>query len=443
MFGSPELAGHLDLAKSQADLTIRGVAAFERDLGVGDYNGDGIQDLALGTGSVLGRSGDSVLVLFGSSGLEGTIDFALQSPDMVIRGSDGGQIGRSIAAGDINGDGMDDMILGMYGAPSLAVVEVIFGSVDLPGTVDLRTQNSDLRIVGDYYGGFGTGLVADDFDGDGIEDIAIGSPYASFYGRGWAGKVEVIRGQPDLAGVRDLRDQPAELTIVGGRELLALGSRSSLPGNGLRSGDVNGDGIGDLIVAAVLARSADGQLYAAGEGYAIFGGAAMGCIRDLAIEPAEIIVHGSGYRDYLGWGTGVGDVNGDGLDDVIFLAAWGDGFDDTREAAGDAYILFGRPDTAKVKTLLEVIQTLPEDAFIREGHRQAMLRQAQSIEAMLGAGHTAGAARLLEQMERHLDPCDGQIGPIGPNDWLQSCATRVQLRCIVNQMREALPSLSN
>ncbi|TDI28733.1 MAG: hypothetical protein E2P03_10870 [Acidobacteria bacterium] len=213
--------------------------------------------------------------------------------------------------------------------------------------------------------------------------------------------------------------------------------------NTLSTGDVNGDGIGDLILASVGAPSADGQLLIAGEGYVIFGGAAVPCFRDLAIEPAEIIMHGSGWRDYLGWGTGVGDVNGDGLDDVIFLAAFGDGLNDTRNAAGDAYILFGRPDTSELKTLLEVIQALPEDAFIREGHRQAMLRQAQSIEDMLGAGHTAGAARLLEQMERHLDPCDGQIGPIGPNDWLQSCATRVQLRCIVNQMREALPASSN
>jgi len=439
VFGSPELAGSLDLAESQADLTIRGVAAGARDLAVGDYNGDGIQDLALGTGSVLGQSGEAVIVLFGSSGLGGTIDFALQAPDLVIRDSDRRGIGNSLAAGDINGDGIDDLIIGSWRSRRPAVVNVIFGSPDLSGTVDFRTQDPDLRIVGDYFD-FGAGLAVDDFDGDGIQDIAIGSPHASFYGRKSAGMVEIIRGHPDLAGVRNLGEQPAEMTIVGGWEDLFLGSHPVFLRNDFSTGDVNGDGIADLILASVAAPSADGQLYIAGAGYVIYGEAAAPCFRDLAIDPAEIIVHGGGYREYLGWRNGVGDVNGDGVDDVIFMAQYGDGFNDTRYAAGDAYILFGRRDTPEPKSLLEVIQALPEDAFTRQGHRQAMLRHAQSIEDMLGAGHTAGAARLLDQMERHLGPCEGQSGQ---DNWLRSCTASLHLGCLVEQMREALPSLPN
>ncbi len=435
VFGSPELTGHLDLAERQADLTIRGLLI--RDLGVGDYNGDGIQDLAVGTRSVSGQFGDSVIVLFGSSGLVGTIDFALQSPDVVIRGFDRRGIGRSMASGDINGDGIDDLILGMDATPSLAVVEVIFGSPDLSGTVDLRTQNPDLRIVGDFYS-FGVGLAVDDFDGDGVKDIAIGTPYAFFAGRRYAGKVEIILGKPDLAGVRNLVEQPAELTIVGAKEDHVLGAHPGALKNGLSTGDVNGDGIGDLLVSAVVAPSADGRLYLSGEAYAIFGGAARPCFRDLAIEPAEIIVHGGGHRDYLGERTAAGDVNGDGIDDMIFMADGGDGFNNTRGWAGDAYILFGRHGTAERRTLLELIQAMPEDAFVSQGHRRSMLSQAKSIEDMLNAGHTAGAARLLDQMERRLSPCYGEIGR---DDWLESCTARTHFRCIVEQMKNALPSL--
>lgn len=436
-FGSPELQGHLDLTERQADLTISGV--YATDLGVGDYNGDGIQDLALAARKVLGQIGDSTIVLFGSPELEGVIDLDLQSPDVWIKGSEKGRLGRSLAAGDINGDGIDDIVMGSNASPSLAVVEVMFGSADLSGTVDLRTQDPDLRIVGDYYG-FGVGLAVDDFDGDGIKDIAIGSPFASFDGRRGAGKVEIILGKPDLGGVRNLVEQPADLTIVGGKEELYLGTHPSVPRNSLSTGDVNGDGIGDLLIGSVAARSADGYPLAFGVGYVIYGGAASPCFRDLAIEPAEIIVHGGGYREYLGYETHAGDVNGDGVDDVIFTAVGGDGFNNTRGHAGDAYVFFGRRDAAVTKTLLEAIQALPEDAFQRQGHRQAMLRQAQTVENMVNAGHTAGAARLLEQMKQHLGPCEGKTGR---DDWLQSCTARLHFRCIIDQVKNTLPALPN
>lgn len=151
------------------------------------------------------------------------------------------------------------------------------------------------------------------------------------------------------------------------------------------------------------------------------------------------LVQSLSKSDYLGWGTGAGDVNGDGVDDVIFIALRGDGLNDTRGWAGDAYVLFGRRTTAEARTLLEVIQSLPEDAFVRQGHRQAMLIHAQSIEDMLDTGQTGGAARLLDQMKRHLGPCDPQPGQ---DNWLQSCTASLHLGCRVEQMGNALPAPS-
>src|SRR5690606_37927033 len=143
------------------------------------------------------------------------------------------------------------------------------------------------------------------------------------------------------------------------------------------AGDVNGDGIDDIIVGA---RQGDDGGSNAGEAYVIFGKAGGGWgttvggrqVLDLTnLSPADgFIIQGDAASDQLGINVSyAGDINGDGIDDIIVGATGGD---DGGSNAGEAYVVFGKAGggwgtTVGARQVLDLTDLSPADGFIIQG----------------------------------------------------------------------------
>jgi hypothetical protein len=233
---------------------------FGEALAIGNFNGDGYDDLAIG---VPGDEVDgveiagAVNVLYGSlSGLTADGDQLWHQNSEGIDGvcEAGDFFGASLAVGDFDGDGYDDLAIGTpledYAHPDDGAVTILYGSFDglIPYGNQLWTQNSE-GIIGECEEGdhFGAALAAGDFDGDGFDDLAVGAPT-----EGWSmqpnepqldqGVVNVLYGSS--GGLSSLRNQ------LWGQDSLDNGESEWLDcfGDVLAVGDLNWDGYEDLII---------------------------------------------------------------------------------------------------------------------------------------------------------------------------------------------------
>src|SRR3990172_1071203 len=262
VFGSPTLAGTIDLGAAAPGLTVLGAESFD-NLGVkvasGDFNGDGIDDLLLGARGAdaadnAKEDGGKAYVIFGSETLSGTIDLFTTAPSLTVIGVDSGdEMGISLAVGNFNGDGIDDLLLGATGADATANSKlgageayVIFGSASLSGTIDLATAAPALSVLGADAGDtLASGLARGDFNGDGIDDLLLGVPNANGATnvKTQAGEAYAIFGSSTLGGPRDTAVSPADFTAIGA-------DQNDVLGGAVGSGDFRGDGADDLLLGA-------------------------------------------------------------------------------------------------------------------------------------------------------------------------------------------------
>lgn len=203
-------------------------------------------------------------------------------------------LGYSVSgAGDMNGDGYDDVIIGMYNIYDETVPDyayICFGGPEMDGRPNVTLT------YGNGYDNFGESVSgAGDVNGDGYDDVIVGAWGAM----NLAGRAFIYFGGPNIDSIPDI-------VLNGGQPYDQFGLRVS------GAGDVNGDGYDDVIVGA---RANDTGGYNAGRAYIFLGGAPMDSNPDLAMS-------GSADRDYFGYSvSGAGDVNDDGYDDVIVGAS--------------------------------------------------------------------------------------------------------------------------
>jgi Ca2+-binding RTX toxin-like protein len=282
----------------------------------GDVNGDGIDDLLIGA-SNLGGTGDAraAYIVYGHSGpwaaAQNIADLGLgQASKLSLPGGSG--TGLALAGlGDVNGDGFEDILVQSAGN---AAAYVLFGDGEAhPAHLGL---GSDLGEQKNTYTGVTGGAAAGDLNGDGYQDFILMR----------ADGLVILYGSTAMGGtVQDISTTPSNATHVALSELRQVAALS----------DVNGDGIDDLLV-----EGRQDTLSGLVTSYIVYGRAGgFGASLDLAALDGTngfaIVGTGTGTAQGMTLG-GQGDVNGDGLRDILLAEAGANG------NAGAVYLLFGR-----------------------------------------------------------------------------------------------------
>ncbi len=295
----------------------------------GDVNGDGFDD-------VIVSGVDTSYVLFGkASGFDAQMDVSNLDGSNGFR-LDGGNIddvfGYSVSdAGDVNGDGFNDMVV----SGTAGFAYVVFGQASgFDATIDISTLDGSngFRLDGERYSAFSSVDAAGDINGDGWGDVIIGSEFV-FSDDNGSGASYVVFGR--TTGF----DATLELTSLDGSNGFRLdGAPNDYLGSSVSdAGDINGDGFDDVIIGAAYA---DQNGHSSGTGYIVFG---KGSDFDALLELGNLDgsngfqLTGSYEGDQLGSSvSGAGDINGDGFDDVIVAQR------SYSQAPGLSYVVLGK-----------------------------------------------------------------------------------------------------
>ncbi|MCK5773019.1 MAG: FG-GAP repeat protein [Thermoplasmata archaeon] len=330
----------MDTNLSNADASFIGENSDDRSgasvSGVGDVNGDGFDDILIGArGNIEGGdpwAGQTYLILGKASGWATNTD--LSNADASFIGEDATDMsGVSVSgAGDVNGDGFDDIIIGARsdeeGGDSAGQTYLILGKGS-GWNMDTDLSNADASFIGeDAQDECGISVSgAGDVNGDGYDDILIGA-YFNNEGGDKAGQIYLILGKAS-GWVMDIDLSDADASFIGENEDDWAGDSVS------GAGDVNGDGYDDILIG--VQRNNNGGP-GAGQTYLILG-KASGWAMDTILSNADGSFIGEDALDYIGCSvSNAGDVNGDGYVDIL-IGARGD--EDGGSYAGKTYLITG------------------------------------------------------------------------------------------------------
>jgi hypothetical protein len=288
----------------------------------GDVNGDGFDDVVVGApAGHHGQFGEGGVFVFGgsSTGPGSTPAWSAESDQAEA------QFGISVGgAGDVNGDGFDDVIIGAFGFDHGQSDEgrafVYLGSATGLSALPDWTAESDL--AGAWFGN-AVGS-AGDVNGDGFDDVIVGAPtYTS--DEGFEGAAFVYEGS--ATGLSTAPSWQTESDRIGAFFGFAVGS----------AGDINGDGFDDVVAGAPY--DSNGEV-SEGRAY-LYQGSASG-----PSQTPNWIAESDQVNAFFGGSVGTaGDVDGDGFDDVIVGA---NAYSHGQNAEGRAYVYGGSADGLSV-----------------------------------------------------------------------------------------------
>lgn len=318
---------------------------------VGDLNADGFGDVAVGAFGYDGGATNSgaVFIYFGGAGT-----FDAVADTVLISSVTDARMGSSVAgAGDLNGDGYSDLIVGAVqyngGQVNEGAAFVYFGGAgsSLNAVVDGDLQNNQTNS---FMGGSVAGV--GDVNGDGYADVAVGAAAWDATANGNEGRVFVYFG-----GAGASFDTTVDVTLFSSQVGAAFGS-------GVSGGDINGDGYSDIIVGASLY---DNGQTDEGNAFAYFGSASFDIATDGTLQSNQA------GAEFGGSVAVVGDVNGDGYADVLVGAP---AYSSGQAGEGAAYLYFGGAGTSINSTV---------DALLESNETGAAMGRSVS-----GAGDTNG-----------------------------------------------------
>src|SRR3569832_235181 len=313
-----------------------------------DINKDGYLDLVLGTNAA-NLYGGSYVLLGSASGFAttgGAFDLSTVngSNGFFIQANSGDYAGRSVAAiGDVNGDGISDLLIGATSATdgsntSVGGGYVVFGkSGSFAATFDVNTLDgtNGFKLTSQQtFSITGYSTASADFNGDGVSDLIIG---AHSYDQGAnvdAGKVYVVFGKnTGFSASVDL----GTLNGTNGFSITGQNAQNAAFGHGVSSGDVIGDGIADIIIGSPGVGNYQGAAYVvfghSGAFNATIDATALNGTDGTAFSDSEFT---TSARNALTI-TSAGDMNGDGITDFAVTAR------DERAngGIGATYVVFG------------------------------------------------------------------------------------------------------
>jgi len=337
--GHAYLRWELDDSVAHADARFLGQKAYDAagySVALnGDLNGDGFDDMIIGAPAgndkvpyMPGR----VYIVFGKQQADWGRFIQLYDSSQVIYEGEGNQdlAGLSVAyIGDVNGDGYDDFLVG---APFKD------GSYEDMGKVYLVLGKSGPWLKTDYLSGADAGFIYEhedaqvgysvagvgDVNDDGVPDFAIGATGAS--------RVFIIYGRTSVDWGKSFNLDNADLILYGSERWVNEGVGWRAAGNG----DLNGDGIADMIIAAINDNDA---ATLAGKVYVLFGRSGGWSTSEIALKDGDASYIGEQATDQAGWGLAIaGDIDGDGFDDFLI----GTYKDNHGPVDGKAYLIKGK-----------------------------------------------------------------------------------------------------
>lgn len=324
---------YLDLDMAGAGIETSADDEFGYATSVGDYNGDGYLDLAVGVphysinffGAVIIETGAVFVYWGGPQGIKNN-DWELLYQISSGEPEDFDWFGRALTSGDFNNDGIDDLVVGIpkedvYDSISAGIVDagavnIFYGHASDFGdaaTMIHEASGAQPETAPDENDQFGNVLATGDFDNDGFDDLVVGIYLQDFGTSGSVvngGKIAVYYGSATGIDV-DTFQYITQNTF----NILDSSESGDLFGRSLAAGDFTGDGIDDLAVG-VPGESID-NLADAGMVQLFLGSVVSGLSTNDKIYSQETLNGALEADDGFGHALAAGDIDGDGIDDLV------------------------------------------------------------------------------------------------------------------------------
>jgi len=370
----------IDLTRDEPDVSltteIKGAAGISRIANLGDLNLDGIDDLALTQthpDQKDARGAPLLKVFFGSRQLKpGVLDLDALRPDLTII-PDMRNLTYTeelLGVADLNADGINDLVLVDNDNYFFFALPILFGPFGAGETIELKSRKPDVVISSWNYSETikASEVLLCDVNGDRITDVVLKKsrfdvPYdldqvrildVSNYTF-----VDVVLGSPNL--------KRGEILLLQGEGDATISTRTNP--SVFAAGDINGDGIDDLVCGDSFANKSSFSGWASGYVYVILGGPkppnGPGCcpqadiiISGLPIPEGFKPVPGVSFGDRLAASIAVGDIDGDGISDILL------------GAPGQTLDASGRPAPLNRAHVMLGSRELKRDAHIQLGREQ-------------------------------------------------------------------------